>query len=131
MNLRFLLFITILCYSFPSVAQNYNQVALVRLGSIDSSRTTISQILSDPRILSSDRNCQVIEFAMSITVAGGATFGPFITRGAELSDEQKIKIKELSSMKMKITIDNIRLVCNGDQSQEIWSRPIVLRCNYQ
>ena len=130
MSKWFLLLMVVMCCSFRSVAQNNNQVSLVRVGSIDSAHTTISQILSDPRIICSDRNCKVVEFTMSLTTSTGETYGPFVTSGAELSDQQKIKIKELNTYRTVMTIDNIRMVCNGDQSQEVWTRPIVLRFGY-
>ena len=118
--------------SFPFLlfAQNYDQVALIKVGTIDTPYTTITRILSNPRVISTDRNCQVAGFSVSFVVDDGVALGPYVTTGAELTDEQKIKIKELSKGKLKVIIDQVRVICNGDPSQEIWSRPIILWCNY-
>ncbi len=108
------------CLSFFSTVNaqvNSNQLPAIKLANIDSLRGSYMQVLSYPRLVAATVDCDITEFTILFTVKDGASYGPFTNHNSLLTDEQKIIIKNLRNDKVKITISNITMRCNGQFTQ--------------
>ena len=94
----------------------------VLLGTIETVTSSREKILAYPRLLPQELGCEVKGFTFSIS-AGDKNWTSEAIKGAVFNEDIKDRIKEWEAPKMQITINNIKVVCNG---KEMTANPIVI-----
>lgn len=101
-------------------------VPRVILGTIETDNASREKILAYPRLISLELGCEIKGYTFSIS-GGGKSWGPVDVKGAVLNEDIKDQVKEMDAPKMKVTIDNIKVVYNG---KEVMARPIVIEYSH-
>src|SRR5579862_9641234 len=106
----FFLILSLLTLSEYSFAQNIKKPPIVRMGDIVSDQTTYEKVLSNPQIIYDMPGFEVTSYIILILPKGSDLYGPYKTKGPELTTQVKSILEKLKSTPSRILIDSIRVI---------------------
>jgi hypothetical protein len=120
-KMNYFTLLAILFFSLVTI-QTYAQKASkkshyrVKLADCDSPRVPLKTILANPKFTTNYPGCEIVSYSISFAPDGGNYFGPFGVKGSDIPENNVNFLREFTTTKVKIFIDEVHLKCNGKDS---------------